>query len=155
MKKFKLLDNNISSNIKKTIIIIFFIYAFSLTSIIRANFNYIDDLGRIIEGKGAWEFFSRYTSNFLASIIHAGQFLTDISPLPQLIACFFLAIASGILIYTFSKKDKFSFWNIIAVIPLGLSPYFLECLSYKFDAPYMALSIYQVVSQFYLLTIKS
>lgn len=34
-----------------------------------------------------------------------------------------------------------SLWDIIAVLPLGLNPYFLECLSYKFDSPYMALSV--------------
>lgn len=30
---------------------------------------------------------------------------------------------------------------MIAVVPLGICPYFLECLSYQYDAPYVALSV--------------
>lgn len=37
---------------------------------------------------------------------------------------------------------------IAAVVPLGLSPWFLECFSYKFDSPYMALSVLASVIPF-------
>jgi hypothetical protein len=37
---------------------------------------------------------------------------------------------------------------LIATLPIGLSPYFLECFSYKFDAPYMAVSILASVFPF-------
>ena len=38
------------------------------------------------------------------------------------------------------KKPKW-WWYLVAVMPLGLSPYMLECLSYQYDAPYMAISV--------------
>lgn len=77
----------------------------------------------------------------MSTLIHGDNYLTDISPLPQIIAIIILAISSIMLIYIITNNEKITFWNIIAVIPLGLSPYFLECLSYKYDAPYMALSM--------------
>ena len=54
---------------------------------------------------------------------------------------FFVALAAVIVWYVVSEKTKFSVWDVAALIPLGLSPYFLGCISYKYDAPYMALSV--------------
>ena len=126
----------------KAFIYIFLLYLIGISSLIRANFNYIDDLGRVFSGYKGWENFSRYTSVFLSEIIHADEYLTDVSPLPQIIAIFFLSIASVLVIHILKDdKKQISLWEIIAVVPLGLNPYFLECLSYKYDSPYMALSI--------------
>ncbi len=125
----------------KPFIILAFIYCLGIVSIIRANFNYIDDLGRVSDGYRGWMNWSRYISEGLSVLIHTDSRLMDISPLPQILACLILALASVILIYVFTEKEQISKWNILAVIPLGLSPYFLECLSYKFDSPYMALSV--------------
>lgn len=114
----------------------------ALLALFRANFNYIDDMGRVISGR---QFdFSRYTSDFLSTLIHDGKYLTDISPFTQILAAVFLSIASTLAIYLLTRsqaKTKFNFWFIVAALPIGLSPYFAENLSYKFDAPYMALSI--------------
>ena len=125
----------------KPFIILAFIYCLGIVSIIRANFNYIDDLGRVSDGYRGWMNWSRYISEGLSVLIHTDSRLMDISPLPQILACLILALASVILIYVFIEREQISKWNILAVIPLGLSPYFLECLSYKFDSPYMALSV--------------
>ena len=125
----------------KPFIILAFIYCLGIVSIIRANFNYIDDLGRVSDGYRGWMNWSRYISEGLSVLIHTDSRLMDISPLPQILACLILAFASVILIYVFTEKEQISKWNILAVLPLGLSPYFLECLSYKFDSPYMALSV--------------
>ena len=62
------------------------VYFIGIIAIIRANFYYIDDLGRSVEGYRGWENFSRYLSNFFSLFIHGGFYLTDISPLPQIIA---------------------------------------------------------------------
>lgn len=125
----------------KPFIVLTFIYCLGIASIIRANFNYIDDLGRVSDGYRGWMNWSRYISEGLSIFIHTDSRLMDISPLPQILAALFLALASAVLIYVFTEKEQFSKWNILAVLPLGLSPYFLECLSYKFDSPYMALSV--------------
>lgn len=126
---------------KKPLLYIFLIYSLAIFSIIRANFNYIDDLGRVATGYRRWETFGRYLSNFLSIFVHTDTYLADISPLTQILAVLIIALSSIIVLSVFSNRTKISWWNIIAVIPLGLSPYFIECLSYKYDSPYMALSV--------------
>lgn len=132
----------------KIFFILFIIFTIAYYPIIRANFNYQDDQGRILLGYKEWENYSRYTSYYLSSFIHTSNYLTDISPLTQIIATIFLASSGTIIIYLFEKEKKINYFNILAVTPLGLCPYFLACLSYKFDSPYMALSILSSIIPF-------
>ena len=139
--------NMLKSKYLKTSLLIFGIYYVAISAIIRSDFKYIDDLGRVAKGYRGWENFSRYTSNILATLIHGDLYLTDISPLPQILAILLLAVAGTIILYMWEMPQKFS-WGILAILPLGLSPYFLECLSYKFDAPYMAISVFASILPF-------
>lgn len=125
---------------KKPFCILFILYFLGVSSIVRANYNYLDDIGRVAAGYLGWDDFSRYLNVVLATMIHSDTLLNDISPLPQLLAVALTSASSVILIKAFTKE--FSLWSVVAVIPLGLSPYFLECLSFKFDSPYMALSVF-------------
>lgn len=129
----------------KPCIILFFILVIGMSAILRSNFYYIDDMGRADTGYKGWEVFSRYTSYHLSTFIHGSKYLTDISPLPQLIAMALIAVSSVILLHVITNKKKFSLLELLATIPLGLSPYFLECISYKFDSAYMALSIFSAI----------
>ncbi|MBR5438117.1 MAG: glucosyltransferase domain-containing protein, partial [Clostridia bacterium] len=115
----------------------------SFIAIIRANFYYIDDLGRAIYGYGITGDFSRYIANMLSEIFHGNSWLADISPLPQLIALVIISITAILLLHIMSKTidKKTTKWSFLSLIPICISPYFLSCLSYKYDAPYMALSI--------------
>lgn len=153
MKFFKLLQDEVIKYkfLLKPFLLLSTIYALGIISIIRANFNYIDDLGRVYNAYRGWSNWSRYISEYFSIIVHTDRLLMDISPLPQIIAILFLALASVILIYIFSNDEKISYWSILSVISLGLCPYFLECLSYKFDSPYMALSILASVLPFLFL----
>jgi hypothetical protein len=143
-KYFIYMNNEIQKIFRKNIVIaiicMFGLYLFAISSIIRADFLYIDDLGRTIDGYRGWSGFSRYTSDFLAIFIHPDVRINDISPLPQIIAALFIAIASVLMVYILSD-GKVTKTACFLSLPIGLSPYFLECFSYKFDAPYMALSI--------------
>lgn len=121
--------------------VIFIIYAAALFSLLRANFDYMDDLGRVYGGYDDWNHFSRFLTTLLSHFVHVSGFLTDISPLPQLMAVGIMAFASLIVIKAIKGCERFSLWDIIAAVPLGLNPYFLQCFSYKYDAPYMALSV--------------
>ena len=136
------------SYLKKPFFILIIIYCLAFYPISRANFNYIDDLARVNTGERGWSNFSRFISEYLSIFIHSSRYLTDISPLPQLIAIFLLVLSSLIILHLFKNRKKITFVNIISVIPIALSPYFLECLSYKFDSPYMALSILASVIPF-------
>jgi len=142
-KNFKESINSISINKKElasAVLFLSILYAVSYISIFRANFSYVDDIRRAIEGNNISGAFSRYISNYLSWFIHTtDERVTDISPLPQLIACVFLAFAGYVLVKAMCNKP--TKYILLATVPIGLSPYFLECISYKFDAPYMALSI--------------
>jgi hypothetical protein len=146
IKKFKekLVLPTLKLNLDKkefvsSVLFLFIIYFLAIISIIRANFSYIDDLRRSIDSYGIDGVFSRHISKHLSHLLHASSHITDISPLPQLVACCFLAITGFLLVKIICNKTNKLL--LIASLPIGLSPYFLECFSYKFDAPYMALSI--------------
>jgi hypothetical protein len=124
---------------------LFGIYLIGISAILRANFNYIDDMGRVALGYKGWEDFSRILSNLLSTVIHMDSYLTDVSPLPQLIAVAIMALSGVVLLVILYERTSFSVIEILALIPLCLNPYFLECISYKYDAPYMALSVFGAI----------
>jgi len=134
----------------KPVLLMFGIYLLGIISIIRANFYFMDDVGRSVDAFRGWIAMSRYVAEFLSVFIHADARLTDISPLPQLLAVFILAISSVLLVYVLNDS-KITIAGLLASIPVGLSPYMLECLSYKFDAPYMALSVLASIVPFLFL----
>jgi len=138
----------------KPILIMSGIYLLGLISLIRANFLYKDDITRSAGGgAGGWYDWSRYVSMVLHVFIHGDNNITDISPLPQLLAIPILALCSVLLVYTLNNK-KITIPGLFASIPLGLSPYILECLSYKYDAAYMALSVFASIVPFLFLSRK-
>ena len=129
------------------------VYLLGILTIIRANALYLDDIRRSINGERVWYDWSRWVAEFTSIFIHGDTNLTDISPLPQLLAIIILSISSVLLVYCMSN-GKITTIRLLASIPLGLSPYFLECLSYKFDAPYMALSIFACIIPFLFIARK-
>lgn len=125
----------------KPTLILGLIYLVGISAIVRSNFYYIDDLARANEGYTQWEYYSRHLMVLFGYFMHADSYLTDISPLPQLFAIGFVALAGTVSIYAFTGKKDFSLWYLIAAVPMGLSPYFLECISYKYDSAVMGLSV--------------
>lgn len=117
------------------------IYILGISAILRANFIYIDDMQRVYGGWSNWNASCRYLSDFFSQFLHADKFLSDVSPLTQIVACIQLAAASVIALHLITGRSRFTFWEYAAVVPLGLCPYMLECLSFKYDSPYMAMSV--------------
>lgn len=117
------------------------VYVVGISAVLRANFYYQDDVSRAVYGYKQWDYFGRYLSTALSSLVHMGDYLTDIAPLPQLLAVLILALSGVLILYIVYDRTSFRIWELIAVVPLGLNPYFLECLSFRFDAPYMAVSV--------------
>ena len=132
----------------KPVAIMSAVYMIAFLAIIRANFNYNDDLGRVAFGYKDFLGFSRQTSEYLSGVIHTNNFLADISPLTTLLSSIILGLASVFAIFIITKNKKFSFINYILATLIGLSPYFLENISYKFDSPYMSLSILAAIFPF-------
>jgi len=132
----------------KPIALLSVIYFLGILTIIRANFSYVDDLRHAIDTYyRGWSVWSRYVTELGSIFVHGDILLTDISPLPQLLAVLVLSVSSVLLVYVLGNK-KLTAVQLLASIPLGLSPYFLECLVFKFDAPYMALSILACIVPF-------
>ena len=159
-KKIKEQIRSIDINKKElwqSVLFLSIVYVVAYISIFRANYSYIDDIVRTVRGDDVCGTFSRHVSEFLSYFIHTttGR-LTDVSPLPQLLACVFLAFSGFVLVKTMQVRGLReaqpsifeNYYLLLATLPIGLSPYFLECISYKFDAPYMALSILASVFPF-------
>jgi hypothetical protein len=145
ISKFFLIDN--INKLIKPFVTVFVIYCFSQISIWRANFSYIDDLGRAFNGKAWSHEFHRYVSSWLAYFFTTNFKLADISPLYQIIAMGFAALASIIIAYVFCDKKIKTFPLIMSVF-VGLNPFVLGCWVYKFDALPMAFSMFVSVIAF-------
>ena len=138
-------------NFLKYFTLIYGIYFIGYFALLRANISYKDDLRRAVDGVPGFldpvYGYSRYGSEFLTKIIHMDlTFNTDISPIPQLIALAILSFASLALIKIII--GRINFVSILATAPVGLSPFYLENMSFKFDAPFMAIALTSMIFPF-------
>lgn len=131
-----------SLSAQKSFFVLLGIYLLGLVALFRANFYYIDDMGRALHGYKEWQYFSRLLSNLLSPGVHMDNYLTDVSPLAQLLAVAIMAASGILLLSILYERGRFTVWELLALVPLCLNPYFLECISYKYDAPYMAISVF-------------
>lgn len=109
---------------KKFLLCITLIYSIGISAIVRADFLYLDDLGRTLYGYRGWENFSRFSSNILSGILNGGRLLSDISPLTQLLAAVIMGLAASILAYTFSEGGGDKAWCTLCRYPSGAQPVF-------------------------------
>ncbi|MBQ9539343.1 MAG: glucosyltransferase domain-containing protein [Treponema sp.] len=130
----------------KPLLIIFAIFSVGMISVIRADVFYggADDLYRAMSGSRAWRNFYRYVSHFLSIFIHTSPKVFDIAPLTQILALIVMSVTALIIIRISTPHNDtpvFSPALYMAVVPVCLFPYFMENISYRYDAPYMALSV--------------
>lgn len=130
----------------KALLILFAVYVLGISAILRANFYYMDDSPRAALGYKQWDYFSRYLSTALATLVHGGDYLADAAPLPQILAMLMMAVSGILMAYIVYDRTTFSGWELATLTVLGLNPYFLGCVSFRFDAPYMALSVLAAVA---------
>ncbi|ELY2080824.1 glucosyltransferase domain-containing protein, partial [Campylobacter fetus] len=137
----------------KYFIFIFGLYFTGYFALIVNNVNYGDDYHRATYGDFGFQIWSRFSSEFLSKIFHISlNRNVEISPLLQIIAIAILSIGSMILVKTILKK--YNFWGLAASLPLGLSPFFLENMSFKFDSVFMAISLVSPIIPFLFLKNK-
>lgn len=101
---------------------------------------YIDDLIRSINGNTDWLVNGRPLAEVFMTVFFFGNKMVDISPMPQ-----FIALLISSLTVTFLSKKYFNeklFTGLLVFIPLWTSPFFLQNISYKYDAPIMSLSVF-------------
>ncbi len=135
------MENKKYSWLKKPFLWLSLLYAVALLAILRANYYYVDDLGRAVLGYHGWLDWSRYVTQVLSFVVSLAPKLTDISPLPQFLAVGLMSLSGLLVIYSLTGKKEISWPLLLGALPMGLSPWFLECFTYKFDAPYMALAV--------------
>ncbi|AOB33158.1 hypothetical protein AKI39_24025 [Bordetella sp. H567] len=114
------------------------LYALVMWPILHADRFYIDDLGRALHGYLGWTSDGRPLANLVVETMNLGAPISDLSPLPQLLALLLLAY----LAVTVSSKFNIpGTWRApLIVAPLVANPFFLENLSYKFDVLPMTLA---------------
>ena len=132
---------NYLRRIMRSVWILSAVYVFSISAILRTAFHYKDDIGRTFRGYQEWERSSRYLSNLLSMLLHTDRYLTDISPMTQILAAVVMALACVMMASLFTE-GKIGWRHLAAVFPAAVNPYFLECFSFQFDSIYMALSVF-------------
>lgn len=125
-----------------------FIYEFALILIGMTNFPYIDDASRQIEGNTYFAAaYSRWGSEILSWIVQGNDHLTDLGIVTFILSGAALTFASLILVYVLNNK-RIGWLSIISSSLLGLNPWFLGCVSFRFDGPYMSMSILSAIFPF-------
>lgn len=134
---------------KYPFLLILFIYSLVASVISLANYPYIDDIGRQLQGyTGFSAHYSRYLSELFAVSIQGSRHLTDTGLTSSIISASILSLASILVLYIFFGKTKIKWSAAISSVFIGLNPWFLEALSFRFDSPFLSLSILVVVLPF-------
>lgn len=107
--------------------------------ILHADRLYVDDLGRVHSGYTGWTGDGRPLTTLVMQALNMGTPLTDLTPLPQILAVILLAWCAMLVARKFEIRDTAT--AMLAAFPLGASPFFLENLSYKFDVLTMVLAL--------------
>jgi hypothetical protein len=113
--------------------------SFACLPLIFVNRPLLDDMGRSIEGYLAWVADGRPLASVFFYLINLGKPAVNLAPLGQILALAILAMACVSLAASFQMRNPIQ--AAIGTLPLGANPYFLENLSYQFDAPLMAAAV--------------
>lgn len=142
MKKFAELKNWINDN-KYKVSFVFLVYFVAIYTISIVNFPYIDDIGRKVAGFTSFGIgYSRWGSEFLSWIFQGSRHLTDTGVTNHILTAIILSITSIIALYIFFQDKKISYVAALCSTLISLNPFFLECISFRFDSPYMAVSVF-------------
>jgi hypothetical protein len=117
------------------------LYGLILYPILRANRYYNDDLKRALVGHTGWDSNGRPLTTLLMRLLQCyDSALVDISPLTQIAAVALLAWVGVLIARRYALRSPWL--AALIVFPLGAQPFYLENLSYKFDALSMSVAIW-------------
>lgn len=125
---------------RSVFVILLSLYFLVLYPILRAGRFYNDDLKRALFGRTGWDSNGRPLTTFVMKLTqdydHA---LVDISPLTQFAAIGILAWIGVLMARRYAIRSPWL--AALVAFPLGAQPFFMENLSYKFDALSMGLAM--------------
>ena len=136
-----------SKDARARVALIFAVLLVSYLALLMAGFDFQDDTKRIISGHKSWVGASRYVSETLAVFLHTNFYINDIAPLTQIAALAVLSLASFALAFALTG-GAVTRTAAVASALVGLCPHFVQNMSFKFDSPYMALSVLFAVVPF-------
>ncbi|MDR2977094.1 MAG: glucosyltransferase domain-containing protein [Streptococcaceae bacterium] len=145
MKKIKIF-NITRDKFIKYLSFTFVCYAIPFAAIYFSNYPYLDDTTRCVMGyTGFGNDYSRWGSEILSRILQGSSHLVDTGLTNYLITALILAISSIILVFVISKL---SYLTLFVSLLIGLNPWSLGLFSFRFDSPFMALSILMSIVPF-------
>lgn len=119
-------------------------------ALLSPNIYYFDDSYRASGGFYNWGGDFRPFADWLYYILGLGQRFTDITPLPQIFALFFIYTTYNLFIRNFNYNEQ-AFSNLLIFFPIVWSPFLLSNLYFRYDSIFMMLAILlSVVSVFYV-----
>ncbi|WP_248917377.1 glucosyltransferase domain-containing protein [Pseudomonas entomophila] len=113
--------------------------------LILADLPYIDDIwraqlaGRIDNANDSWTGQGRVLADVFHAVLGFGNAAPDLFPLPLMLASVITAKALAGLVTHYFETPRLA--SLLVVLPLWYNPFFLQNLSYQYDAPLMALSL--------------
>jgi hypothetical protein len=117
--------------------------------ILFADYPYIDDLSRAVLGLESWKEDGRPMTDLLYMVMTFSTSMTNVFPLPLLLSTVAMSFALKKLVEHYFPSPGFV--ECLVVLPLWFSPFFLQNLSYQYDAPGMTLGL---VAAIYAITAK-
>ncbi|MDR2013211.1 MAG: glucosyltransferase domain-containing protein [Rhodanobacter sp.] len=133
-------DTRTRAGDRSVFVILLALYGVVLYPILRADRYYNDDLKRALIGRTGWDSNGRPLTTLLMKLLQCyDHALVDISPFTQLAA---IAMLAGIGVLIARRYAIRSPWlAALVAFPLGAQPFYMENLSYKFDALSMSFAM--------------
>lgn len=125
---------------KKCFISCLVILGLALIPIIGSNVYYMDDLYRVVLGIKGWSGDARpFAEIFYNALTLQSGIMPDLFPAPLILAVVFVCFVFSMLSEKFSNGRDVLF--AFCICPLILNPLFSSNLHFKYDSPFMVLSV--------------
>ena len=144
----KLLNPVRSTDLRAKLVLSVICLLFLFWPLIDVRYYFLDDVARSVEGYYRYTSSGRPLIDALLGALTWGEYLSDISPAPQLLGVFCLALAAVLLADRLQVDSPLSMG--ILALAVGGSPYFLENMSFRFDSGFMALGVLCAIVPFWL-----
>lgn len=127
---------------KKKFALLLMLYLLATLAIGMANYPYIDDIGRQVTGQANFaEAYARYFSEYASWLVQGNSHLTDMGLATPLLSASLLTLTSFLALFALSDGENLSWASAVASAFIGINPWFTEALSFRFDSPYIVLSV--------------
>ena len=130
---------SLSKTEKKAFVNIFLTSLLAMSSLLLANILYSDDITRVTTGETLWNDNGRPLSSLISILLQLGKPLTDISPLPQILA-FAIYALSAIYLGKLFKVNNLLLLTLSGII-FVINPFNLQNFAFIFDSFPMAVAI--------------